>query len=193
MTTRWALAPDVAGRLQELREAAGWTQVELASIAGRRNSSVSSWERGVTKPTRGLLERLCKRFGWPVAIFTKGGPRPKDVIKGPISLERALGTGGDVEFSAMPKVEDRPVKEVYILGVNDVMEWGVLSAAYKAPAQRAMRWLDAMKDAAAKERDEANRARDLREQSLLDELSIAKGEVERLRSLAAPDSKRRSV
>lgn len=191
MSGRWVLAPDVAGRLQELREATGWTQLELASIAGRRNSSVSSWERGVTKPTRGLLERLCERFGWPIAMFGKGGPRPKDMIKGPISLERALGTGGDVEFAVMPKVENRPVKEVYVLGVNDVMEWGVLSAAYKAPAQRAMRWLDAMKDAATKERDEASRARDLREQTLLDELSIAKGEAERLRSLSVPDSKRR--
>jgi len=182
VTHGWKPAPDTPERLKELREAAGWTQVDLAGLVGRRVSSVSGWERGMAVPPRGVLERLCTRFGWPIGIFGKGGPRPAEIVKGPIRLEHALGSGEAPPLSEMPKADGRSVRDVYTLGVNDVMEWQVLSPAYRVPAQRAMQWLDAMKDAAQKERDEATRVREIAEAALREEIANLRRELHRLQA-----------
>ena len=182
-------APDNPDRLREMREAAGWTQKDFAVVVGRRISSVSSWERGSAATPRGVFERLCARFGWPLEMFEEGGPRPKDVIKGPIRLEHALGSIEAPPLSPMARTDGRSVRDVYTLAVNDVMEWQALSPAYRVPAQRAMQWVDALKDAAQKEREELNRERGIADAALREELATARAALGRLQAAAAPARK----
>lgn len=49
-----------AEQIRDLRQAKGLSQVQLAAMAGVDKNTVSSWERGVTKPTRyeGKLARI---------------------------------------------------------------------------------------------------------------------------------------
>lgn len=76
----WQLAADIGGRLQELRGLTGWTQEQLASELQRRRTQAVLWENGTAKPPKRLLEAMAERYGWPVNIFSEGGPRPREVL-----------------------------------------------------------------------------------------------------------------
>jgi len=58
-------------RIQAAREAAGLTQVQLASILGRSPSTVHRWEVGASRPQSGVLERrIAEALGVPAdSIF----------------------------------------------------------------------------------------------------------------------------
>ena len=49
--------------IRELREARGWTQLELAYKLGVTPATVSNWERGVFEPKAGQLRALARAFG----------------------------------------------------------------------------------------------------------------------------------
>lgn len=49
--------------IRSARRRAGLSQVELADLLGVRQSSVSQWERGATKPSTTHLLNLAARLG----------------------------------------------------------------------------------------------------------------------------------
>ena len=49
--------------IRELREARGWTQLQLAYKLGVTPATVSNWERGVFEPKAGQLRALARAFG----------------------------------------------------------------------------------------------------------------------------------
>jgi putative transcriptional regulator len=62
--------------IRELREARGWTQLELATRLGVTPSTVYNWERGRHEPRAGQLRELARLFGVAmdeVALGPAGG------------------------------------------------------------------------------------------------------------------------
>jgi transcriptional regulator with XRE-family HTH domain len=49
--------------IRELREAQGWTQLDVAYKAGVTPATVSNWERGIYEPKVSQLRKLAKLFG----------------------------------------------------------------------------------------------------------------------------------
>lgn len=49
--------------IKELREAAGWTQLELAVKIGVTPTTISAWERGMYEPRASQLRALAEAFG----------------------------------------------------------------------------------------------------------------------------------
>ena len=54
------LAFELGRAVRGLREAAGWSQAQLAAAAGMTQSAVARFEAGGTVPTLAVLERLAK-------------------------------------------------------------------------------------------------------------------------------------
>jgi putative transcriptional regulator len=48
--------------IRELREARGWSQLELANRLGVTPSTVYNWERGRSEPTASTLRRIARVF-----------------------------------------------------------------------------------------------------------------------------------
>jgi putative transcriptional regulator len=48
--------------IRELREAKGWSQLELANRLGVTPSTVYNWERGRSEPTASTLRRIARTF-----------------------------------------------------------------------------------------------------------------------------------
>lgn len=70
--------PPLARHLSELRQAAGWTQMQLAEKAGVHHSSIAYWELSGTPPRGEVLPKLAEALG--VSIDTLLGvtpPKPK--------------------------------------------------------------------------------------------------------------------
>lgn len=177
----WKLAPDIAERIRELREAAGWSQTQFGAILSRHEDSISNWERGTTKPPIGVLERLCQRFGWPVAIFAKGGPRPGDVIRAPIDAGKALGMNDEPQWAPFPSVIEKgdiTLQQTYLLAGADALEWTAMSANWRGPAQRALRWFDELRTAALREWSAREAARDDAERALRAELAVLQARLD---------------
>jgi transcriptional regulator with XRE-family HTH domain len=77
-----ALASDFGPRLRELREAAGWTQAQLAERAGLHAQGVVKLERGEREPAWSTLLALAAALGVSVAAFAEK-PTTRYVIRGP--------------------------------------------------------------------------------------------------------------
>lgn len=52
----------ISEKIKELRLEHGFTQIELANLAGVKQSCVSKWERGATLPDSDMIVSLCKIF-----------------------------------------------------------------------------------------------------------------------------------
>ncbi len=50
-------------RLTDMRNARGWSQVEVAEKLGTTHVNVSRWERGITRPNPYFRKKLCTLFG----------------------------------------------------------------------------------------------------------------------------------
>src|SRR6266702_7480892 len=50
-------------RLRRVRHERGWTQAELAEMAGTTFETVSRWERGIKAPSAYYRRKLCDIFG----------------------------------------------------------------------------------------------------------------------------------
>jgi transcriptional regulator with XRE-family HTH domain len=55
--------------IRELREAAGMTQLELATQIGVTPSTVYNWERGRNEPKATQLRALARVFGVPMDVI----------------------------------------------------------------------------------------------------------------------------
>ncbi|KJS39995.1 MAG: hypothetical protein VR70_07005 [Rhodospirillaceae bacterium BRH_c57] len=64
-----ALRKQVGGRLKELREARGLTQVQLAHLLGKALETISNFERGKTLPSLVTLEQLAGVLGVSMKEF----------------------------------------------------------------------------------------------------------------------------
>jgi transcriptional regulator with XRE-family HTH domain len=94
-----------AGRLRELREAAGLTQEQLAVRAGVKREAVARWERGAREPAWGNVLALAQALGVSCQAFTTepaakppgtpGRPRkrtpPSDATPAPAGENAAAG------------------------------------------------------------------------------------------------------
>lgn len=49
--------------IRELRQARGWTQLELANRLGVTPATVYNWERGKYEPTASMFRRIAQAFG----------------------------------------------------------------------------------------------------------------------------------
>ena len=60
-----------AGRLRELREAAGWTQEQLAERVGVKREAVARWEAGKREPGWSNVLALAEALGVDCTAFTQ--------------------------------------------------------------------------------------------------------------------------
>lgn len=69
MTKTTALGRRWGSIIKERREILQMTQYALADDVGVTQAAVTSWERGVTLPSRRNLRKLCSVLGLPPAAF----------------------------------------------------------------------------------------------------------------------------
>jgi transcriptional regulator with XRE-family HTH domain len=60
-----------AGRLRELREAAGWTQEQLAERVGVKREAVARWEAGKREPGWSNVLALAEALGVDCTAFAR--------------------------------------------------------------------------------------------------------------------------
>lgn len=60
---------DVLNRIQELREARGWSVYKLAKLSGIPQSSIATWYQKNYYPPIDKLEILCDTFGISLSEF----------------------------------------------------------------------------------------------------------------------------
>lgn len=63
----------IAERIAAARRLAGWSQQRLAAAVGAAQTTVSSWERGRTEPTRDDVRRIAQALDLPVARLELDG------------------------------------------------------------------------------------------------------------------------
>ncbi|MEI7931769.1 MAG: helix-turn-helix domain-containing protein, partial [Alphaproteobacteria bacterium] len=56
---------DIGDKIAAARNRKGWSQARLAQALGQAQTTVSSWERGRTEPTRSDVARLSEVLGMP--------------------------------------------------------------------------------------------------------------------------------
>lgn len=57
----------IGNRIAEIRSAKKWSQAKLGEAVNQAQTTISSWERGRTEPSREDVERIASAFGVPVA------------------------------------------------------------------------------------------------------------------------------
>jgi len=62
------LAYELGRAVQDLREQHGWSQAQLAEVAGMTQSAVARFEAGGTVPTLTTLERLARALDVELAV-----------------------------------------------------------------------------------------------------------------------------
>jgi transcriptional regulator with XRE-family HTH domain len=60
--------------IRKLREARGWTQLELGNMLGVTPVTVYNWERGQHMPTAPQLRALARAFGVSMDVIDFEGP-----------------------------------------------------------------------------------------------------------------------
>ena len=71
------LYSEIARRVRVLREARGWSQEQLAAVAGLSEDDVSRLERGGLSPRLDTLEAIAVALGVPLmALLDIEGPMP---------------------------------------------------------------------------------------------------------------------
>ena len=66
--------PALGVHLTALRQAAGLTQVELASLVGVSQANIAFWERGAKPPRSDVLQPMAEALGVSVEALLKPGP-----------------------------------------------------------------------------------------------------------------------
>ena len=71
---------DAMKTIRQLRQARGWSQLDLAVPLGVTQEAVSRWERSVTRPRPGMQQGLANLFGVSVEAIAFGpaGQAPQD-------------------------------------------------------------------------------------------------------------------
>jgi transcriptional regulator with XRE-family HTH domain len=67
-----------AGLLKELREVKGWSQTQLAEVAGISQQAIAHWELGDREPSATNLFALCRALGVSCERFAIEGKPPAE-------------------------------------------------------------------------------------------------------------------
>jgi transcriptional regulator with XRE-family HTH domain len=78
--------------IERRRRRLGWTQVELAERVGTTQPVISRLECGAVEPTIGLLERVARATGEPLALTLGEDPRETSPEERRRLIEAELGT-----------------------------------------------------------------------------------------------------
>ena len=81
-----------AGRLRELREAAGWTQDQLAERVGVKREAVARWEAGRREPGWSNVLALAEALGVDCTAFTQPPAARPAAVPGRPRKEQTEGT-----------------------------------------------------------------------------------------------------
>jgi hypothetical protein len=107
----WVVASDLPQRIVELRDSLGDSVGDFMARFGRGENQFWEWKSGRQLPRRGTLVQAARAFGWSVAMFAEGGPRPKDAVNRPGNegIGRTVKEGSpppygasDAELGALP-------------------------------------------------------------------------------------------
>ena len=89
------------GRIRDARKAAGLTQRQLADSLGVSNTSISNWEKGLSRPDADMIQKLCTCLSLQPNYFYGTESAPADTGKRTVSdddIKFAL-FGGDGEIT----------------------------------------------------------------------------------------------
>ncbi len=95
---------DFAGRLRELREAAGLTQLQLAEQAGLTEQGLGQIERGRRQPTWETVCRLAAALGVSCEAFVRpGGANPASEAQAVLARPTSPNPAGTCGEEPAPK------------------------------------------------------------------------------------------
>jgi transcriptional regulator with XRE-family HTH domain len=97
----------IGTRIKKAREAAGWSQGRIAKAVGKEQTTVSSWERGRTEPTREDVMRIADALCIPAATLELDELRP-ELTRPKVRLVGYVGAGAEAHFASA----DDPAEEV---------------------------------------------------------------------------------
>jgi len=104
----WQLRRMAIGkRIEQARRAKGWSQQRLAEAVGKQQTTVSSWERSRTEPTREDVLRIANALLIEPAALELDDPRP-NVTRPKVPLVGYVGAGAAAHFASA----DDPAEEV---------------------------------------------------------------------------------
>ena len=88
-------------RIRSARKAAGYTQRELAGVLGVSNTSISNWEKGLSRPDADMIQMLCDAMHLQPNYFYGTENAPTDSGKRTVSDEEIKFAlfGGDGEIT----------------------------------------------------------------------------------------------
>lgn len=78
----WVMAENIAERLKDLRVVVlgRETQRIFGERFGRAWKQAGIWERGESRPSPSTIELAARKNGWPLSIFSEGGPMPSELL-----------------------------------------------------------------------------------------------------------------
>ena len=88
-------------RIREARKAAGLTQRQLADRLGVSNTSISNWEKGLSRPDADMIQKLCVYLSLEPNYFYGTENAPADSRKRTVNDEdiKFALFGGDGEIT----------------------------------------------------------------------------------------------
>lgn len=90
----------IGDRIAAARKAAGVSQGRLGDLVAAGQTTVSSWERGRTEPTREDVQRIATALGVPLALLEVGSEAPGDRIRRTVPLVGYVGAGGQAHYGS---------------------------------------------------------------------------------------------
>ena len=87
--------------IRNARKSLGLTQRQLAEKIGVANTSISNWEKGLSRPDADMIQKLCQILNLQPNYFYGTEPAPADSRKGTVSDEEIKFAlfGGDGEIT----------------------------------------------------------------------------------------------
>ena len=96
-------------RIRNARKAAGLTQRQLADSLGVSNTSISNWEKGLSRPGADMIQKLCAYLSLQPNYFYGTDSAPADTGKRTVSdddIKFALfGGDGDITDEMFDEVK----------------------------------------------------------------------------------------
>lgn len=88
----------IGARIATARKAAGWSQDRLSKAVGQAQTTISSWERGRTEPTRDDVQRVAEALGIDVAMLELEGGPTSETGAGMVRVVGYVGAGDAAHF-----------------------------------------------------------------------------------------------
>ena len=87
--------------IRNARKALGLTQRQLAELLSVSNTSVSNWEKGLSRPDADMIQKLCVHLHLQANDFYGTNEAPAEISRRPVSDEdiKFALFGGDGEIS----------------------------------------------------------------------------------------------